>query len=483
MPSNHQIVFPKAISSSLQGLLERGFLTPTFFSALVMAHVLVKQVESLFEMGDLRLPVSQENLNDMLLKRFVNAHPDVPSDRLSSSYKRVYEKISKTHCIVATSANGIERIELSANAPSDQYVIYYAANAEDAMCLPGIAHHIQNEKLKASNFIFWNYPGVMGSAGFSLSSYEVFAAGLQQVQDLLDRGVPAQNITLYGLSLGGGIASQAASRLPKSDYRPNLEIERSFSSISAVPIVFVRKIIDAYPRHRPFYSAILACALMGLSLGFVTAGFIASIGLLCATLIASMGYLLAQVVQIVRNGLELLLPVDSTLALLNFLDKLTVLIDTRLSKFALLVHQHIFNILGSIIGVVVAVPGMILGSLIGVGVGAVLSLQSLFTESPRLYFPLHYVFKWLTYVAHVEMNSVAAINHILADTEHLPKIVSTNVKNDQIIPPKASLNAGLGFGPEPVDEDSYSKKTSFFWYQSGGHNEDMKGLHRHFQCC
>ncbi len=55
MPSNHQIVFPKAISSSFQGLLERGFLTPTFFSALVMAPVLVKQVTSLFEMGDLRL--------------------------------------------------------------------------------------------------------------------------------------------------------------------------------------------------------------------------------------------------------------------------------------------------------------------------------------------------------------------------------------------------------------------------------------------
>jgi len=480
VPSNHQILFPKPISSSFQGLLARGFLTPTFFSALVMAPVLPAQVMTLLAKGDEDSPLSQDNLYATLFRRFAEQHPNKVESWLKNYFEQTWKKIAETHAIQVTSANGIERIELIANTPSNQYVIYYAGNGGDAMYLPSIDSHIQNEKFKANNFIFWNYPGVKGSVGFCMSSYDVFAAGLQQVQDLLARDVPAQNITLYGRSLGGGIASQAASRLPKSDYRPNLEIERSFSAISAVPIVAVREMIDAYPRYRPFYSAILACSLVGLSLGFFSAGFIATVGLLCAFLIASVGYILSKVVQIVRNGLELFLPVDVTPALLDFLDKLTVLMDTQLSKFALLVCQHIFNILGSIIGVVVAVPGLIVGSLVGVVIGAVLSLQTLFSDSPPLYFPLHYAFKWLTFVAHVEMNSVAAIEHILADTEHPPKIVSTNVKNDEIIPPKASLNAGLGFEPEPVDEDSYAKQISFFWYQSGGHNEYISGLERHY---
>ena len=481
VPSNHPILFPKPISSSLQGLLERGFLTPTFFSALAMAPVLPGQVMTLLAKGDEGSPLSQDNLYATLFRRFAKQHPNEFEWSLKNSFKHTWKKIAETHAIQVTSANGIERIELIAKIPSNQYVIYYAGNSEDAMYLPSIDRPIQNEKFKASNFIFWNYPGVKGSVGFSMSSYDVFAAGLQQVQDLLARDVPAQNITLYGCSLGGGIASQAASRLPKSDFRPNLEIERSFSAISAVPLVAVREMIDAYPRYRPFYSAILACSLVGLSLGFVTAGFIATIGLFCATLIASVGYLLAKIVQIMRNGLELVLSVDLTPERFAFLDKLTVLMDTQLSKFALLVHQHIFNILGSIIGVVVGVPGLIVGSLVGVGIGAVLSFQTLFTDSPPLYFPLHYVFKWLTFVAHVEMNSVAAINHILADTEHLPMISSTNAEKDTVIPKNAALNTGLGFDADLNSEVSYNKQCSFFWYKEGNHNDDMEGLGRHYQ--
>ena len=465
MPSPYRILFPKEISASLCGLWERRLLTPSFFSAIAMLPIFPKQFDQSPYMA-----LSKENLDAGLRQRYITLNGNF------REYSECDQVIRITHTIHLKSNNGIERLDLIANQPSSQYVIHFPGNNEDAMNLHAIADWVKHAKFGAHNHVFWNYPGVE-SDNKSISVYELFAAGLQQVQDLIRGGVPVQNITFYGRSLGGGIASQVASRLPQNDYRPNLEIERSFASISAVPFVAVRELIDPFPRRRPFYSAVIAFSLLGLSSGLITAGFISTIGLLCATVFATIGYVLAQILQLVRTSLEWL---SFSPNVLEDLDKVTEDFYTKLSGFALMLHQHIFSVLASIIGMVVGITGIIAGALLGVGVGGILALQTLVTDNPWVYFPLRRVFKLLAFVAHAEIDSVAAIRYIVDNTEHAPTITSTNVENDKVIPPKASLNYGLDFRPEP-DRDGYSRQLSFFWFKSGGHNDPINDLSRFYQ--
>ena len=470
MPSTYQILFPKPIANSFKGLLERGLLTPTFFSALLLGPVLPKQFQRLVTKEEQRIALTQARLKETLYLRFakIGGH-----DR--NAFDRIWNNIHLTHTVRLSSEAGIERVELVANTLSDHYVIHFGGNAADAMVLSSMANYaIKNKKYHRHNHVFWNYPGYEESGAFSLSVYEAIAEGVAQVDYLSAKGVPAQNITLMGRSIGGGFASQTASRLPNTNYRPNLDIDRSFASISAIPLVAVRQYLDAYPRLRPFYSAILAFSLLGLSTGFVVSGLIATIGLLCATLIATIGYILANIIQIVRNSLEPLLPSAWVQTVVEELDKLTILVDTKIAGFALVVHQHIFNVLGSIIGLVVAVPSLIAGSLIGVVIGGLLSLQLLVTDMPPVFFPLLYAFKLITFVAHIELDSVAAIHYIFTHTAHLPALISTNVEDDDIIPPGASLNKGLGFAPEPTDEHDYPTHCNFIWYTRGGHDDAMQ---------
>lgn len=58
--------------------------------------------------------------------------------------------------------------------------------------------------------------------------------GKAQVQRLLDKDIPANQITLYGHSMGGGIASLVASHFHHQGIKIKIFNDRSFSSISSV---------------------------------------------------------------------------------------------------------------------------------------------------------------------------------------------------------------------------------------------------------
>lgn len=118
---------------------------------------------------------------------------------------------------------------------------------------------------------------------------------------------------------------------------------------------------------------------------------------------------------------------------------------------------------------------MIAGGILGVVIGGIFSLPFLSGYSEANSFLLHKMLKLLTVVGHIEMDSVAAIHDILAHTEHLPKISSTNTVDDTVIPPKAALNTGLQFG---LDSAQSPLKMSFFWYGAGGHNGEPQYLYQ-----
>ncbi len=399
---------------------------------------------------------------------------EVKCARVQAQLYRDYASVSNTHTLEVTNQNGIERMELKAKKASALYVIHYPGNGEDAMNFFNMTAHIQSQKYAGHHHVFWNYPGVEDSAGKSMSVFELIAAGMQQVQDLLDRGVPLQNITLYGRSLGGGVASQVASRFSQHDHCPNLDIERSFSSISAVPLAILRThLYSKYPAYEPFFSAILGCSIVGISMGLITAGIVATLGLLMAALIAALGYSVAIGLQTLRSGLGQ--------GNLLWIDTLATCIHTCMTRAAI-GFNWLINWVASGVGALVAVIGLLVGIILGLVIGVVPTLYLYMTQFLPDFGLLKAAFRLIAVVSHVEMDSVAAIQHVLAHTQHNPKITVTNVEDDKVILVDAALNTGLQFRPETnmkkEEQLPLRTKVHSFWYKFGGHNEPMKVLGR-----
>lgn len=110
------------------------------------------------------------------------------------------------------------------------HVIVFCGNfySYDVM-IPTLKKMAEENKWKV---IVFDYPNVRNSTGLVLSQNVLINAGIAQVNRLLQSGVKAENITLYGLSLGGGIASLVASYFHqlKSPEKVYLLNDRSFSS-------------------------------------------------------------------------------------------------------------------------------------------------------------------------------------------------------------------------------------------------------------
>jgi hypothetical protein len=126
------------------------------------------------------------------------------------------------------------------------------------------------------------------------------------------------------------------------------------------------------------------------------------------------------------------------------------------------------NGLASIIGGLIALVGLVCGLVCGAVIGALLSVQLLFTNIPRLYFPLSGVIRFLARVAHADMDSVAALQDVLSRSGEKGSIEVHNTQDDEVILKDAALCTGV---------QSISAVNSYincFWYGSGGHNRSLQ---------
>ncbi|WP_454785704.1 hypothetical protein [Legionella sp. WA2024007413] len=87
-----------------------------------------------------------------------------------------------------------------------------------------------NARELKTNVIGFNYRSVSLSNGRASSIRHLITDGIAQVQRLLDQGVPPENITLNGLSIGGAVSTIVAWYFHQLDYKVNLFNDRSFSS-------------------------------------------------------------------------------------------------------------------------------------------------------------------------------------------------------------------------------------------------------------
>jgi hypothetical protein len=346
--------------------------------------------------------------------------------------------INKTHCFNLTrerkdtlaqtlTANLKENKK---NKTNQQYQIYFAGNAQDALS-PELVEHLISEN-QGKNHIFWDYPGESRHIGVN-RFYLFIKAGYQQVKKILEGDVhngklpvPAQNITIRGYSMGGGVATAVARKLHDEGYPVNLSIDRSFSSLSAVLSPLLYHLVEKqYDHYLPLGTSVVAFSVIGVSVGTASAGFIASIGTVIASLIAMIGYGLNLIISRVPG---------STL----IVKTLNALFNSHAEYL-----NNCFNIAATIIGTVVSSIGLLAGAVLGAATGLVLSLQLLFTKTPYN-ISLEPATRCLLKTTTGEIDSVQNIKHILNLTPNKnSKINIFNSKEDEVIREEAALATGL----------------------------------------
>jgi len=125
------------------------------------------------------------------------------------------------------------------NKADRKYLINFCGNAES--CRQNPRRLIQLAHELNLSIIAFDYSNVNYSAKAKrLSSAQLVADGIAQVQHLLDQGVKPENIVLSGWSLGGGVASLVAKHYHDKNQKLYLFNDRSFSNLTHVIVGWIR---------------------------------------------------------------------------------------------------------------------------------------------------------------------------------------------------------------------------------------------------
>lgn len=423
-------------------LIAPSYLSYIIFLAILPATLIHKKNNKISENID-------ELDSDFLIKRALNIkHINLGEDffilNYCNGFKKYYESLYVSLCndynVDYTSIGGIEKLELTAKSNSKKYSMIFAGNAQDAMHLDYINATSSNDKNR--NYVFWNYPGVAGSNGIP-TARDLIDAGVGQVKILLQKGVNAEDITLDGHSLGGAVAIQVAMKLYQEGEFVNLNVDRSFASVA----LFVPGKLEEFNLYGPLISSFVFFGIAGLSIGI---GFAAIMSGLAKNIKASLNVF--------------------GLSYLGFV----------LDKF--------IGVTSSIIGGLIAVAGLIAGSIVGICIGSILKLQNVFTNNPYT-LPMQLAFSIALNLACCEMNSSDTLRTLLNLTERAsnkPKVSVVTTMQDEVIPFSASLqNAIVGdithnsiIDMSDGDETSALKPSQqtkstviFTQYNKGSHND------------
>jgi len=428
---------------SLVGLINRGFMTPTYFSKLVLLLILPAQ--------------NKTKAAHLESKTFMKDY-----------FSGIYEA-------KGFDVNGLETIEVKLkNATPTKHVIFCCGNSLDAK---DIVKYIP-DRLNYSNvkYILWNYPGVQNSSAPLNYIDDLYNGCYIQVKRLLDSGVEPENITLYGHSLGGSVAVHTTKRLYKEDKAVNLVVDRSFSRISKVPSYIVFYLLEEYLNWSSVITSVVAFGIAGVAFGIALAGFISSISLILENLINAAGCFFALTIQLLGLIFNFV-----TFAIFNDL------IDAIFNNASLLINNYFYelasdvgqalNFIGLAVGGIVALGGLLIGALMGGVIGAFLSISLLWTNHP-LNMPMTSSFYFALNAACCEINSVSAMHNLINTKtfkEKNPKISVYNSLDDQVIHKEASLSYGIGPKEKKTKKSQNSQffkdNVNLIWYDNVGHCE------------
>jgi hypothetical protein len=354
---------------------------------------------------------------------------------------QAYQKIiTISHDFEYMYINGLETTTAISKENSKEYQIFFCGNGQNAMHIYSSYNAIKNNP--NINHILFNYPGVNHSDAPLTSTHDILESGYTQAMHLINKGVQAQNITLHGHSLGGSVALYAARKLYDKGYHVKLKIDRSFATISSVIPENIQLTLNTQkPIKKSMISSGVTCALYGLTLGINIATIILNLGKLISSIVCLPNYLIMS-----KNGpLEII------------------------GKFI----ETSFNVIGSFIGGIIAVAGLITGGMLGMLLGILLSVQSLWTKTPYL-LDMNFAAHLLCLSAFCEIDSIQQMNQLLEHNPNHNDIELINTINDEIIPIKSSLSYNLGFLPSENKPHKNHQRLSCQWYSRGGHCEDLQ---------
>lgn len=280
----------------------------------------------------------------------------------SKTWNDYYKSLQNVFDFHYSYENGIEKLILEhkqqKNLHNDQkrYSFYSCANNQDGLhpyTIYGVIGDLDNLKCNQSSYIFWNYPGVGASKNFAKSTNNIFEIAYREIKKLISKNIKAENITLEGLSFGGGISSEVAKLLYHEGSFVNLHIYQSFGVLSKVSSYIIQNLphirknllhdieddqYDIYEQtYNKYFSPLLAPAL---SAGVIGAGFINYLTGFISTLLLTS--------EIIIIGL----PFVATAILLNVflvcLQSAAYLIGVMLSPFTGNIGKPIFDFVENI---------------------------------------------------------------------------------------------------------------------------------------
>lgn len=211
-------------------------------------------------MGRQILPAQTEKIKQKIIRKLASHAPidEIGDERFAIQRPDVF-----THDDAKLDTLEIQP-KVQQNIEHQKYIVNFLGNSG--------AYELIIDEMKAdaenlsANVVGFNYRGVMNSTGKPKSKKDLVVDGISQVQRLLDNGVLPQNITLKGLSLGGGISSLVAAYFHKNKQPINIFNDRSFSSISNYAVGHIRTLGGNHTGHRE--------SAFGIILGWIAKPFI-----------------------------------------------------------------------------------------------------------------------------------------------------------------------------------------------------------------
>ncbi|WP_187356889.1 alpha/beta fold hydrolase [Legionella geestiana] len=157
----------------------------------------------------------------------------------------VYTRLSQEYLKVIThDGASLDTLQITprslVNTPDNQkkYIINFVGNAS---CYEDVIYPMKENARDLNRVVIgFNLRGVKKSTGQAKSKNDLVNDGIAQVQRLLDAGVPSQNITLKGHSLGGALATMVAQHFHQQGQPLYLFNDRSFSSITNFVVGLIR---------------------------------------------------------------------------------------------------------------------------------------------------------------------------------------------------------------------------------------------------
>lgn len=454
--------------------------------------------------------VKKDSLDEWTEKNIQSRRISEKDESIEDTYLMQTAKENK-FSIAPLEINGLEAYHvIPSDPPSDEYQIYFCGNAQDAKDLMenNIYNHLYGKQRK--NLIFWNYPSVGQSKSISHPTSDDFAnAGFAFVEYCTQQGIKAENITLYGFSIGGAIGAKVARIAHEQKIPVKLIIERSFASMKLVLNSYVNSLQHSNVAYI-LASSIVAFSISGAIVGMSLGNMSHTISLLAFSPINLLGYTISKLFQglgyvlfesmtlsidslpndMLKNSTRGIIELSRSACLANFKLAGTAIHEgfATLALFLANATNLILNITAGLIGSAIFIVGAVLGVLTGS-----LSLSQLLVVNSPFVLPFDKMFSFFIDEAKVSLNTRAEIEAIEQNAEINGTeidITIINTLDDSIVLSEASLNQGLGFEPPKFESTIISGKLirntqeqlnasasltgiKSIWYQQGNHVNAM----------